>query len=33
MPHYETKKLFKMFLSQYETKLLYMLNHGIWFEP
>ena len=26
------KKLFRMFLSQYETK-LYMLDHGIWFEP
>ena len=28
-PRY-AKKLFRMFLSQYETK-LYMLDHGIWF--
>ena len=26
------KKLFRMFLDQYETK-LYMLDHCIWFEP
>ena len=30
-PRY-AKKLFRMFLDQYETK-LYMLDHGIWFEP